>query len=206
MKVKTIRTELPPICLLLHLSFWSVALSKHPSPPGTHRLCVLLIRPPSKTQNFLVAARRAAHAMWWQENLWVFQTFHVIIKSQHLQFGWNPVMSIHIRTCWRRAFWGQFSSAAQSCPTLCDPHGPQHARPPCPSPTPGACSNAHPSEVRCAHESSWRRGKGWLLPPGSVAWVPCLSHTSCVASAGGSPARRRFFAWRTLTVQVLPKG
>ena len=121
MKVKTIRTELPPICLLLHLSFWSVALSKHPSPPGTHRLPVLLIRPPSKTQNFPVAARRAAHAMWWQENLWVFQTFHVIVKSQHLQFGWNPVMSIHIRTCWLRAFWGQFSSAAQSCPTLCDP-------------------------------------------------------------------------------------
>ena len=32
MKVKTIRTELPPICLLLRLSFWSVALSKDPSP------------------------------------------------------------------------------------------------------------------------------------------------------------------------------
>ena len=31
----------------------------------------------------------------------------------------------------------QFSSVAQSCPTL-RPHGLQHARPPCPSPTPGA--------------------------------------------------------------------
>ena len=30
----------------------------------------------------------------------------------------------------------QFSSVAQSCPTL-QPHEPQHARPPCPSPTPG---------------------------------------------------------------------
>ena len=29
----------------------------------------------------------------------------------------------------------QFSSVAQSCPTL-QPHGLQHARPPCPSPTP----------------------------------------------------------------------
>ena len=37
------------------------------------------------------------------------------------------------------------SSVAQSCPTLCDPHGLQHARPPCPSPTPGACSNSCPS-------------------------------------------------------------
>ena len=33
----------------------------------------------------------------------------------------------------------QFSSIAQSCPTLW-PHGLQHARPPCPSPIPRACS------------------------------------------------------------------
>ena len=31
----------------------------------------------------------------------------------------------------------QFSSVAQSCPTLCNPHGLQHARPPYPLPTPG---------------------------------------------------------------------
>ena len=30
----------------------------------------------------------------------------------------------------------QFSSVAQSCPTLSRPHGLQQARPPCPSPTP----------------------------------------------------------------------
>ena len=34
----------------------------------------------------------------------------------------------------------QFSSVAQSCPTL-RPHELQHARPPCPSPTPGVHSN-----------------------------------------------------------------
>ena len=33
----------------------------------------------------------------------------------------------------------QFSSVAQPCPTL-QPHGLQHARPPCPSPTPGVYS------------------------------------------------------------------
>ena len=38
----------------------------------------------------------------------------------------------------------QLSSVARSCPTL-RPHEPQHARPPCPSPTPGACSNSCPS-------------------------------------------------------------
>ena len=31
----------------------------------------------------------------------------------------------------------QFSSVTQLCPTFCDPHELQHARPPCPSPTPG---------------------------------------------------------------------
>ena len=37
----------------------------------------------------------------------------------------------------------QFSSVAQSCPTLCDrPHGLQHVRPPCPSPTPRVYSNS----------------------------------------------------------------
>ena len=36
------------------------------------------------------------------------------------------------------------SSVTQSCPTLWS-HGLQHARPPCPSPTPGVCSNSCPS-------------------------------------------------------------
>ena len=35
----------------------------------------------------------------------------------------------------------QFSSVAQLCPTL-RPHESQHARPPCPSPTPGVYSNS----------------------------------------------------------------
>ena len=37
----------------------------------------------------------------------------------------------------------QFSSVTQSCPTLCDPWT-QHARLPCPSPTPGVYSNSCP--------------------------------------------------------------
>ena len=47
-------------------------------------------------------------------------------------------------------FWTvQVNSVAQSCPTLCDPHGLQHARPPCPSLTPGVCSNSCPSRQWC---------------------------------------------------------
>ena len=42
----------------------------------------------------------------------------------------------------------QFSSVAQSCPTL-RPHGLQHARPPCPSPPPWVYSNSCPSSRWC---------------------------------------------------------
>ena len=41
-------------------------------------------------------------------------------------------------------FLNQISSVAQSCPTLCDPHGLQHTRLPCPSLAPGAYSNSCP--------------------------------------------------------------
>ena len=40
--------------------------------------------------------------------------------------------------------WSQFSSVTQLCLTL-QPQGRQHARPPCASPTPRACSNSWPS-------------------------------------------------------------
>ena len=42
----------------------------------------------------------------------------------------------------------QFSWVTQSCLTL-QPHGLQHTRPPCPSPTPGACSNSCPLSQWC---------------------------------------------------------
>ena len=42
----------------------------------------------------------------------------------------------------------QFSSVTQSCPTLW-PHEPQHARPPCPSPTPGVHPNPCPLSWWC---------------------------------------------------------
>ena len=47
----------------------------------------------------------------------------------------------------------QFSSVAQPCPTLCDPMNHStpglHARPPCPSPSPGVHSNSRPSSRWC---------------------------------------------------------
>ena len=43
----------------------------------------------------------------------------------------------------------QFSSVARSCLTLCDPINLHHARPPCPSSSPGVHSNSGPSSQWC---------------------------------------------------------
>ena len=71
-----------------------------------------------------------------------------------------------------------FSSVAQSCPTL-RPHGLQHARLPCPSPTPGACSNS------C-------HGVGDAIQPSH----PVICFSSCLQSfpAAGSFQMNQFFA------------
>ena len=51
-------------------------------------------------------------------------------------------------TTWKMLFrsfqFTAYSSLAQLCPTLCQPHGLQHASLTCPSPTPGAYSNSWP--------------------------------------------------------------
>ena len=47
---------------------------------------------------------------------------------------------------------GKKLHSQSSCSVMSDslqPHGLQHARLPCPSPTPGACSNSHPSSQWC---------------------------------------------------------
>ena len=52
------------------------------------------------------------------------------------KMGWRLFHYIKFLSCLSKS---QFSSAAQLCLTL-RPHGLQHTRPPCPSPTPGAYS------------------------------------------------------------------
>ena len=46
-------------------------------------------------------------------------------------------------------FRSQHCSVIQSCSTLCDPHGLQHTRLPCPSPSPRACLNSCPLSLLC---------------------------------------------------------
>ena len=78
-------------------------------------------------------------------------------------------------------YWNlQFNSVSQLCLTLWDPHGLQHARPPCPSPTPGVYSNSCPLSQ-------------WCHPTISSCVVP---FSSCLQSfpASGSFPVSQFFA------------
>ena len=72
----------------------------------------------------------------------------------------------------------QFSSVAQSCPTLL-PHGLQYDRPPCPSPTPRAYSNSCPSSC-------------WCHPTISSSVVPFFSCLQSCPASGSFPVSQFF--------------
>ena len=73
----------------------------------------------------------------------------------------------------------QLSSVTQSCPTLWF-HESQHARPPCPSPTPGVHSNSCPSSQQCH-------------PAISSSVVPFSSCLQSLPASGSFPVSQ-FFA------------
>ena len=73
-----------------------------------------------------------------------------------------------------------FSSVAQSCLTL-QPHELQHARPPCPSPTPGVYSNSYPSSQ-------------WCHPVISSSVVPFSSCPQSLPASGSFPMSQ-LFSW-----------
>ena len=81
----------------------------------------------------------------------------------------------------------QFSSVAQSCLTL-QPHEPQHARPPCPSPTPGAYSNSCPLSQ-------------WCPPTISSSVVPFSSCPQSLPASGSFPVSQ-LFAWGGQSIGV----
>ena len=78
----------------------------------------------------------------------------------------------------------KFTSVQFSCSVLCDslrPHGLQHARPPCPSPTPGAYSNSCPL--------SW-----WCHPTISSSVIPFSSCPQSFPASGSFPMNQLFIS------------
>ena len=81
----------------------------------------------------------------------------------------------------------EFSSVAQSCLTL-RPHELQHARLPCPSPTPKAYLNLCPSSQ-------------WCHPTISSSVVPFSSHLQSFPASGSFPVSQ-FFSWGGQSIGV----
>ena len=75
----------------------------------------------------------------------------------------------------------QFSSVAQSCPTL-QTHEPQHARPPCPSATPGV----HPNSCPLSR---------WCHPTISSSVAPFSSCPQSFPSSGSFPMMALCIRW-----------
>ena len=76
----------------------------------------------------------------------------------------------------------QLSSVQFSCSVMSDslrPHGLQHTRPPCPSPTPGACLNSGPLSQ-------------WCYPTISSSVVPFSSHLQSFPESGSFPMSHLF--------------
>ena len=85
----------------------------------------------------------------------------------------------------------QFSSLQFSRSVMSDslrPHESQHARPPCPSPTPGVYSNSRPS--------SW-----WCHPAISSSVIPFSSCPQSLPASGSFPVSQ-LFAWRSQSIGV----
>ena len=81
----------------------------------------------------------------------------------------------------------QFSSVAQSCPTL-QPHKSQHARPPCPSPAPEVYSNS------CLSSQ-------WCHPVISSSVVPFSSCPQSLQASGSFPMSQ-LFAWGGQSTEI----
>ena len=80
----------------------------------------------------------------------------------------------------------QFSCSVTS--NSLQPHGLQHTRPPCPPPTPRACSNSCPL--------SW-----WCHPTTSSSVVPFSSCLQSLPASGSSPMSK-FFTWGDQSIAV----
>ena len=108
---------------------------------------------------------------------------HALLQKSSWPRDWptslmSPALAARFFTT--SAIFSPFSSVAQSCPTLW-PHESQHARPPCPSPTPRVHSNSRPLSR-------------WWHPAISPSAVPFSSCPQPLPASGAFPMSQ-LFAW-----------
>ena len=84
----------------------------------------------------------------WSELEWRFLTSVVYVLLTKKCYQIIPCLSILVKLSLECPVLISMFSRSVVSDSL-QPHGPQHARPPCPSPTPGAYSNSWPSSQWC---------------------------------------------------------
>ena len=132
----------------------------------------------------------------------IFVAFVVVVNGQAIWTGSSPKMGHWQINTWKfnhlLLFPGAPSSVQFSRSVVSDslrPHESQHARPPCPSPSPGVYSNSRPSSR-------------WCHPAISSSVVPF----SCPQSFPASGSSSQLFAWDgqsigvSASASVLPKN
>ena len=105
----------------------------------------------------------------------------IYIKFRNFSFKYSlNYFIIHIRFLEEHYKYCRFlccCSVAKLFPTLCNLHGLQHTRPPCPSPSPSVCSNACPSSRWCHPTISF---SVVLLPPSVFPSIRVFSNESAL--------------------------
>ena len=121
--------------------------------------------------------------------------FFLILSYQTLISLWHLAICI-MRSLWesrRNISWIKviFSSVQLSCSVVSDslrPHESQHARPPCPSPTPGVYPNSCPLSR-------------WCHPAISSSVIPFFSCPQSLPASGSFPMSQ-LFTWGGQTIGV----
>ena len=113
------------------------------------------------------------------EMMWAIEIIYVMHQPKHL-------CSQTVVNKWTNCYWflNQISSVQFSCSVMSDslrPHELQHARPPCPSPTPGVHSDSR--------QSSW-----WCHPAISSSVVPFSSCPQSLPESDSFPVSQ-LFTW-----------
>ena len=112
---------------------------------------------------------------WWRTNPWgaakclLNGQMLTTWKAYKILLNWAKIIYIHYSV--------QFSHSVMSNSLW--PHGLQHTRPPCPSPTPGDYSTSYPSSQ-------------WCHPTISSSVVPFSSHLQSFPASGSFPMSQLF--------------
>ena len=131
------------------------------------------------------------NSLWRDTFIWFFLCFQW--REYHLSNSTGPSLlplslPLANQSIWKK----EFSSVQFSCSVVSDslpPHESQHARPRCPSPTPGVHSNSHPSSR-------------WCHPAISSSVIP-FSYCPQSLPASESFPMSQLFAWGGQSTEAL---